>query len=556
MRPLFLSYACGLSVAALCLFPMAIMADDFAVDSEIRAVTVYPNGATLTREVAYDLPAGRHQIVLKDMPMIDPASLRISAPGVSLGALRYRDDFVPPRSEDDKAALIAAKDEVERLERAVEVARDAVASIRIEADAARARIGFLDQIGSSEGLAAVGPEVLRDLARMIGEEGLDARRVAQAADSRIRAAERAVLDQIEALSKAQQALKALDTEAKDRSYLTIEVATNEAATGVLTLNYASYDAGWVPTYDLHLTTGDAPALAIERGAYVQQYTGEDWTDVALTLSTIRPAERTEPGQIWPWLRSIEDPRPAPSPRYKTEADGNVSLNRTLMAAPMAEPVIVMEDAAAVAFSDGLSVTYRYPDPVSVANQADAVKIALGSLDVTPEIFARAVPMSDATAYLMAGFTNDSGELILNANQAQFYLDGTFIGQRPIQLIAEGDETELSFGPIEGLRLERIVKDRQAGDRGVISRSNQQVEEIVLSLRNLTQRDWDVRVLDRVPYSEQEDLDITWSADPMPTQTDVDGGRGVLEWRLSLPGQTDREITLKTQIKWPEDKILR
>jgi uncharacterized protein (TIGR02231 family) len=553
MRPLFFNPAKGLSLAAVCLAGMPAMADDFVVPSAVASAVVFPVGATLTRAAEFDLPAGRHQIILADMPVIDPASLRVSAPGVTLGAVRYRDDFVPPRSDDDRAALAAAKDGVEAAELRLEEARDAVAAIRVEAEAARAGIGFLEQIGQSDGLASAGPEALRDLARMIAEEGLEARRAALAAETRMRGAERGVKDALEDLNDARKALAALDTEAEDRAYLTIEVTAQAAVKGALTLEYATYDAGWIPTYDMHLTTGDDAALRIERGAYVAQHTGEDWGDIALTLSTIRPTERTEPGRVWPWLRRITDPAPMrPTVKLSSErAAGAVRMEDA--AVPMAEPVVVEE---AVALSNGLSVTYSYPEPVSVANRADAVKIALGSLDITPEIFARAVPLSDDTAFLMAGFTNDTGEMILNADQVQFYLDGTFIGQRPISLIAEGDDTELSFGPIEGLRLERIVKDRQEGDRGVISRSNQQVEDVVLRLRNLTNRDWLVRLSDRVPYSEQEDLEITWSADPMPFAVDVDGARGVLEWRMTMGGGDSADVTLKTQIKWPEDKVLR
>ena len=540
----------SLLALSLLAIPAALWADDLPVDSEVTSVTVFPQGATLTREGDFAVPAGQHQLILTDMPLIDPASLRLSAPGLTIGAIRYRDDFTPPRTPEVNAAIEDAEAEVERQERAVEVARDAVASIRIEAEAARSRIAFLDKIGDSDGLANADPQALRDLAQMIGEVGLTARRDAQAAETRAREAERDVAAAVESLAEAKLALKALDTEAEERAYLAIDVRAAEAIEGVLSLTYMTEDAAWRPTYDVRLTTGDAAGMEIDRGAYIQQSTGENWTDVALTLSTVRPAEQGEPGEVWPWLRRIfdkEPPRPSMLTKERFSADA---------AAPMAEPSIVAEEVQAGASFDGLSVTYSYPDTVNVANRADAVKIALGTLELDPEIYAQAIPLADRTAYLTAGFTNNSGELILGTDRAQFYLDGTFVGQRYMDLIAEGDEAELSFGPIEGLRLERIVQDRQQGDRGVITRSNQEVEQVEITLRNLTGRDWDVRMRDRVPYSEQEDLEITWQSSPMPTEENVDGKRGVLEWRFDMAPGAEQRVTLSHTLKWPEDKVLR
>ncbi|MGB2201246.1 MAG: DUF4140 domain-containing protein, partial [Pseudooceanicola atlanticus] len=240
----------SLLALSLLAIPAALWADDLPVDSEVTSVTVFPQGATLTREGDFAVPAGQHQLILTDMPLIDPASLRLSAPGLTIGAIRYRDDFTPPRTPEVNAAIEDAEAEVERQERAVEVARDAVASIRIEAEAARSRIAFLDKIGDSDGLANADPQALRDLAQMIGEVGLTARRDAQAAETRAREAERDVAAAVESLAEAKLALKALDTEAEERAYLAIDVRAAEAIEGVLSLTYMTEDAAWRPTYDV------------------------------------------------------------------------------------------------------------------------------------------------------------------------------------------------------------------------------------------------------------------------------------------------------------------
>lgn len=541
---LFLSIALPSALAAL-----PALAEDIAVASRVSAATVFPQGAALTRTARFTAPAGAHQLILTDMPLVD-SGLRIEVSGAVMGSVTVRQDFVPPRDPEDTAAVAAARAEVERLEQALQSGRDAVQALRLEAQAAKARIGFLTRIGESEGLAQAGVDTLRELSRMVGEETLQAQRAAQQAEIAAREAEEALKDRIEELAQAQQALAAMDLDRGPRSYMAVNISSETAVDGAVTIRYITPDAWWEPVYDFHLDRRPSPALTIGRGAYVGQSTGESWQDVALTLSTVRPSGQVEPGTLYPWLRRILDvPPPMPAPRTK-ESFGAAADE----AAPAMEAPVIVEEARAS--FDGISVTYSYDSPVSIATDADDLRIALGTLEVAPEITARAVPQLDTTAFLMAGFTNATGELLAPTSQSEFYLDGTFVGLRPTRLIAEGDEVDLSFGPIEGIRLKRTVRDRNEGDRGVITRENRLDERVELEVRNLTGEAWTLRLLDQVPYSEQEDLEIEWTAAPQPTETNVDGDRGILAWDLDLaPGATET-VTLDSRITWPTDMILR
>lgn len=522
------------------------MADDIALSSRVSAVTLYPQGATVIRELAFSAPAGQHDLILADLPQGTPlASVRVTVEGARMGGVTTRSDFVPPRDAEDSAALIAARADVERLEDALRTAREEITDIRLEADAARARITFLSQIGQGEGAAALAIDQLRDLASMIGSETLAARQAEADATRRADTAKRALKDQLEALEEARQALNALVPEDEARAMLAVAITTDVETQGTLTVTYTIPDAGWQPLYDLHLAR-DSGALRIERGAFVQQSTGENWQNISLSLSTLRPSEQTEPGQIWPWVPRIQDPE-----EIQPMARGKAEAGFTSMAAPMAEAADM-----AVASFDGLSVTYNYPTPVSVTTGADRVRLMLAPLETEAEIVAQAVPMLDTTAFVMARLTNDTGELLLPTQEARFYLDGRFVGQRWLDLIADGDKADMSFGPIEGLRLTRLVTNRNEGDRGIITKSNQQTEAVEISVENLTGEAWPLRLIDRVPVSEQEDLEITWKANPMPTERDIDGARGILAWEFDLAAEETRKITLDTSLTWPEGKVLR
>ena len=126
----------------------------------------------------------------------------------------------------------------------------------------------------------------------------------------------------------------------------------------------------------------------------------------------------------------------------------------------------------------------------------------------------------------------------------------------LEALAPGAKADLGFGAIEGIRLRRDMPERAEGDRGIITTSTQIEESGVLEIENLTGEAWPVRVMDLVPYSEQEDLEISYQADPPVSEENVEGKRGILAWDFDLaPGET-KAIMLESLISWPEGKILQ
>lgn len=534
------------------LLPGMLWAGDVPLASRVTAVALYPQGATVTREASFDLPAGRHELILADLPRTTPlASVRVAVAGVAMGSVTVRDAYVPPRDGATDAALEAARAEVDRLEAALRDGEARVAEIELEAAAADARVAFLRQIGEGEGVAGLDVGTLRDLSGMIGEEVLAALRAGHEAERRADAADRGLEALREDLAAARQALKALVPETEARAMLAVAVTAAEAVQGRVTVSYVTDRAGWLPVYDLKLDRGQG-RLEIGRGAFLRQATGENWRDVELTLSTRRPAEQSAPSDIWPWLRRIVDPREEAGKALvrpgAEAADLGVQSEEPVFAAPAPE-------TAHAAF-DGLSVTYSHPAPVSVATGADRVRLDLGTRATGADMVAQAVPLGDSHAYLMARITNDTGEPILPTGEARFYLDGHFVGQRPLAALPAGAETALAFGPVEGLRLTRIVPARSEGDRGLLSKTTALSETVTIEVENLTGESWPLRVLDRVPFSEQDDLRIAWQAEPHPVEQDVDGRRGVLAWEFDLPAGESRAIRLSHDLRWPEGMVLR
>lgn len=532
--------------------PVPALAEDFTLSSDITAVTLYPQGAAIQRETVIDLPAGQHRVILNDLPRSTPLEqVRVDLRGATLGAVTGRRDAVPPRSEAERAEIVAARARLASTETQLHSARAQIRTIRLEAEAAQARIRFLDRLGAEAGAAQMDVPALRALSQMIGEDTLTALQQAQAANLRADDATRDLADLEEARDRAEQALDALLTEDDARAALFIDVTADTASKARLRVSYVTGAASWTPVYDLRLAR-ETGALDVQRGAFVAQSTGEDWRDVTVTLSTARPTGQTAPSDLHPrGLRIYEEDK---MPRPLAMARGaDMAADGTAPEAPKMEASSVTQ---ATARFDGLNVSYDYPAPVTIASGADRARLSLGELSFTADLRARAVPLHDDTAFLMAAFTNDGQEVILPTGEASFYLDGRYIGQRPLDLIPAGASADLSFGPIDGLRVARRVLERTGGDRGVITRSNDLRETVRLDIENLTEETWPLEVIDRVPFTEQEDLSIDWRATPAPSEENIDDQRGLLAWRFDLAPGAQQEIRLSKTITWPEGWILQ
>ena len=535
------------------LLPCPALADQIFATSKITAVTIYPQGAQVTRDVTFTAPAGAHYLLITDLPAnTAPDLIRLTSPEATLGAFSLRMDRLPPRDDLTSPEMVAAKAAVEAAEAKVRTAQSSIDAINARVEAAEAQGAYLRGV-KSEGDTATA-DGLKTIATMIGAEVLAARQVALSAQTELPAAVKVHDEAQKALGKAQEAQAALSQ--GDENYVALAVAIDLAAPREthLTVTHFVYEASWQPVYDMMLVRKEPASLTINRGVLVSQYSGEDWAGVALTLSTARPSDQASPSSLWPELRQIYDPELAAKEdeRMRMAQDEAAGMSAPIMES---EPAVGGFVTSAMTSFSGDTVIYTYPTSVNIASGVENLRLALDTLNVTPKIYAQAVPRYDRTAFLMASFTNATGEIIL-PGPAYLFSDGTLKGSTELAAIPAGDKADLAFGAIDGLRLTRDMPTRAEGDRGILTTSTQIEETAILKLENLTAEVWPVRLIDLVPYSEQEDLEITYTAEPAPTETDVKGQRGILAWEFDMAAGEKKEVTLTHVISWPEGQALQ
>ena len=558
-------------LAALAVFPA--FAADVTATSAVTAATVYPQGALVSRKVTFSVAAGDNRVIVSDLPMnFDAASLRVTGEGTgefTILSVDHRIDRLPPAPDAENPARDALEAEIEALEtriRGIEKANDL---LQADIDGEEARLKFADTLIKREPQRMVDevdatradPATWITVIGLLADETGKAKRAIVEAEAKIDDNSRLIDELYQEISEKQQAIAALELPPTDKSIATIELASDQPIEGELTISYQVWNAGWQPVYDLRLDQGEAAKLSIERQARVSQTTGEDWTDVALTLSTARPSGRVDAPELYPMGAYIYDPNVA----YPQEEAAGAAYDS--VASPLAEPApMVMNEAqaeligglerearattaSALVDLQGQTVVFRIAGPADVSGDGTVRQLGVDQAEFDVKLLARSAPEFDTNAYLYATLVNGfSGPLL--PGRTSIFRDGTFVGQGSLPLIPAGKEVVLPFGVLDGITVKRSVLERTTGDFGVIGTTNQRIERFELSAESVLTYAIPLTIYERIPYSENEDLEVLPSSSIEPSVVDVDGKRGVRNWTFVLEPGATKVIETGWELRWP------
>ena len=528
-------------VAALAAVPAR--AADVDASSVVDAVTVYPDGASVTRAIAADIAAGDNTLVLKDFPLtLDPSSLRVEGEAdakLTIGAIDTR----PPRA--------APPVNLPELDKKIEALKDERANLQGAIAAATARRKFAERFAEASPAGIGEKGEARPLADWRAAFAAVADEVATA-DAAIRDAERKQRDIDREVSRLEQDRA---TKPPRRLEVRIDLAVAAATKATLRVTYAVRNARWAPLYDARLDTGASdrkPALELVRRAEITQTTGEDWSNVALAVSTVRTAR----GGKAPELNSLIVQYPqAPQSAAPARAAGEYLMQPRGVMGKVAESTLQRADEQqATADVGGFQVVFKIPGRVSIGASEGAKSLRVSTATIVPDLALRSVPVVDPTAFLEASFRQAEDAPLL-PGRVSIYRDGVFVGRGQMAAAGKDETVRLGFGADDKVKVERTVVKRNEGSAGLIVTTSKTDERSFKTvIRN--GHDFSIRVAieDQLPVSENEDIQVEMlpSTTP-PTTTNLRDRRGVLEWAFEAKPGEAREIALAWRVRWPKDK---
>jgi uncharacterized protein (TIGR02231 family) len=498
------------------------MAEPAGLDAPITAVTVFRDGARITRSGQVTVSPGLSPVLMPNLPIsADPESVRVAVRGADLALLEVEANL--------RHGVDPLRAEIVRLRSDAENWRDAVQALDDEDAAEQARLGFAGHLSEAAAVAmaravSFGRAGHDDLAQMAGflsastASALERRREIS---GRRRAAQRE-------LEAAEQRLADAERRAGAAEFVEVRASVEAAARtpAEIELSYQVKDASWQPLYDLGLT---GERLTANYLADVTQRSGEDWPAVRLVVSTARRGLHRRLPELRPWYISRRETAPPPQAMLAGAARMSAKVPLT-----------------AEVTDSGVSQVYEVARPIAVPADGNPHKTTIARLDLDADIDYLAVPVLAAEVYLRATVTNSSPVMLL-PGQARVFRDGQFAGETSLETVAPGEEFELQLGVDDQIRIERKLH-RRATSKAVIGGTRTVdigYETTVSNHRPAAAR---ISVHDHIPVSADGDIKVRLrETSPSPAeQTDL----GELTWELTLEAGQSTTIRHRFTVEHP------
>jgi uncharacterized protein (TIGR02231 family) len=527
----------------------------------IDAVTVYRGQALVTRIIPIDGPAGLQEVVVTDLPRhILPGSIYAeSANGLEVRSLRYRERPEQSDVREDVRALDARLLELRD-------ALDANESLRLVLQGQQAYLdkleAFTGQTATTELAASVlDPAKLKEMTAFLFDQrqALAERRLA------LQRGARDLGEEIDLLRRRRETI----TSASSRTAreVVVFVQSSEDAGGKLRLRYLVDQATWSPSYTIR--AGHArDDITIEYSASVRQRSGEDWSNVRMTLSTAFPSLTAQAPELTPLTvvlaqiapqgqfqqdayasaRSsiVRRQRQVAQDRAGSKQSDLTSFDQSLNV--LANELQLLELARAIATDgappptpeptradEGLSVSYELAGRLSLPSRNDQQLLQIAAAAIDASFHRLASPVLTDYIYEEAEAVNTSG-MVLLAGPVASYIGGKFVGNGELPTVASGEPFTVGFGIDSSLRASRELAARTESIQG----GNKIIEfTYELLVENFNDRPVPLRLLDRMPATESKEVRVTLVETSVAPSDDAAHARahredGILRWDIEVP----------------------
>ncbi len=523
-------------------------------EGQIIAVTVYTDRALVTRQGNIKLGQGEEELWLEDLPStLLPESVRASGRGTS--TMRILGVDVAPTFHVE-----APQERVAGLRREIEEREDSDALLAQKEEALQARQEFLTKLSKASagslarGIAlgkteiSAGAEVISFVDDNLSSTGQEMQEIS--------GQRREVARELEKLRQELEQLQA--TRPLERRRVVVSVEAMEEGDLELEVSYLVRGARWQPLYDLRLVEDEGQVELTYLGS-VSQQSGEDWENVALTLSTARPALSSVMPELEPWF--IKERKPLrPLPPTAKAMRGLTAAAEPMMAQAVAPADMMYEslrepffrEAEAVEAEveeEGVALSFKVPRRMDIPGDGSAHKTTVTTVNLPPRLDYVAAPKLVEQAYRRATISNDSQHILL-PGQVNIFHGTEFVGRTNFEdAIVPGQEFEIHLGVDDRISVTRELVESRV-DKKFLGNNRRLLYGYRIEVENLKSSVEKITVRDQVPVPQHEAIKVqTGRIEPQPNeQTDL----GLIEWELSLEPKEKQEIRLDFMVEHPRD----
>ena len=369
------------------------LAAPIPANSTITAATVYADRAVVTRSARLDLPAGQSEITFAGLPAnLADQSLQVTGRGAAATILDVNARVVYSETTADPRVQ-TAETELTGLQHQDRILKDKAAAL----DQQRALLTKIETaVTQPPAKDSTTPRPsFDDWQKLLSFSADNAARLA--ADRQTLDNDREALAlKITAAQARLDDLRGRQTGPRATKTVTVRVAAAQPGALDVTVAYAVEGASWTPAYDARLHV-EARTVELTYFGVVRNATGEDWKNIALTLSTARPNLGGGAPELYPWIVDVihdsyraessqlgffskKPKRPDPSATLLGPSGGMQAFsNSSIIAGAAADgltsdaPVIAVASDMAVATVDTAATSASFKIPVAATLPSASLK---------------------------------------------------------------------------------------------------------------------------------------------------------------------------------------
>jgi uncharacterized protein (TIGR02231 family) len=280
---------------------------------------------------------------------------------------------------------------------------------------------------------------------------------------------------------------------------------------------------------------------------VRQFTGEDWSNVVLSLSTARPDIGGVKPDLSPWFISVPEPPRMLKGARVMNMDAVTQSDRAVNMA-MQPAAVAMEMPEAEVLSQATSALFRIKTPAVIPsdNTPHRVTIAVAALEAV--LSHSSVPKLSPYVYAKAAVKNVTEYPFLPGTM-NVYADDDFITTSAMKSVSPGETFDAYLGVDPMVKIERRMVNKTTESVGTFTKNVRITYEFGYTLTNTRTTAQTVLVQDQIPISQNEKITVT-QLEPAEKEVKPDE-QGRLVWTFAMAPAEKKTWKLKFSIEYPQ-----
>ena len=531
-------------------------ANETKVNSKIKNVTVFLNGAQVFRKANFNIKKGVTDIVFDSISSnINPNSIQVKGKGkyiiLDTKYKYYRPNapitppIIPthilPQMQDIKDSLDFVAFDLEE--------------VKFKRDVLKLEKQFLV---SNKSMKSDSLALLKDAMRFLREKYNNINTTLikiKKQEYHLNKTKIALQKRLNTIN-AENAKKYIAKPTYPRYQIVVTISSEETTAGILNVNYLVKGASWSPKYDIRATGINQP-VELTYKANVIQNSGENWDNVTLKLSTNNPNKSKVKPVLPVWYLNYYTPRYMNKKNTRSVATMSVMENESMKDSKysmdeMEEKLAPAQTSTYYAtMNENLTnIEFDLSIPYTIPSDGQNHLVAIKNEKLEAKYQYYMVPKLDKDAFLVADIRGFEDLSLLPA-KANIYFEGTFIGETMLNPDVMGDSLAVTLGRDERISIRRTLikeekKEKFLGDKQL------KYFTYELEIKNHRANNVDIIIEDQIPVPSNEEIQVNLLNAGKAEYTKKSG---MLSWKFNLVAKQNKKMTFKYSVEYEKNKPL-